>query len=692
MTWSVLFEPLIPYWAIALLAVLALVVVAVGVVLRARGALLRAIATAALLLGLANPVLQQEEREHLSNIAVVVVDESLSQSLGGRIDQARSAEDQLRSQLEDIDGLEVRWVTSGSSVTASTGETRLFSDLFAALGDVPPDRFAGGILVTDGQVHDIPDSLVENGYDGPVHGLMTGYRNQRDRRIVIERAPRYGIVGESRTVEFRVDDEVGSEPAEVEIIVDGEVVRTMHPPIGETVAFPLEITHGGQTVTEIVVGLTEGELTPHNNRAVFTTDGVRERLRVLLVSGEPHPGERTWRNLLKADAAVDLVHFTILRPPEKQDGTPIRELSLIAFPTRELFSVKLNEFDLIIFDRYQRRGVLPILYLSNIARYVEQGGAILVAAGPAFATPLSLHRTPLADVLPSTPTGDVTILPYRPTLTEDGIRHPVTRSLQGGLSDPPDWGRWFRMVDVEQTAGDALMSGPRDMPLVILDRRGEGRVAQLLSDHAWLWARGFDGGGPQAELLRRLAHWLMQEPDLEEEALRAQFDGQHLIIERQTMEDSAEPVTIVSPSGDEQSVSLAQTSPGLWQAQWDAEEVGLHRLTDGTLSAVAAVGNANNRELRDIRATTELLEPISQATGSGLYWLSGERADVETATVPRVRMVTSGRRMAGNNWLGLRDNEAYIVRALRSLPLYSTLLGLSVLLMLLGFTWFREGR
>ncbi len=692
MAWSVLFDPFIPVWAIVALSLVAALIVAVGVVLRARGALIRAAATAALLLALANPVVHEEDREHLSNIAVVVADHSLSQSLGGRLEQTELATAQIRQQLDGVPNLDVRWVTSNSDIAASTGETRLFSDLFTALSDVPPDRFAGAIMITDGQVHDVPPTLADNGYDGPVHGLLTGFRDQRDRRIVLERAPRFGIVGETQPVEFRVDDDGGARFIDVDISVDGEVVRTKQVTVGKTATFQLEVTHGGHTVTEISVPVADGELTPHNNRAVFTTDGVRERLRVLLVSGEPHPGERTWRNLLKADAAVDLVHFTILRPPEKQDGTPIRELSLIAFPTRELFSVKLNEFDLIIFDRYQRRGVLPILYLSNIARYVEQGGAVLVAAGPAFATPLSLHRTPLAEVLPGSPTGNISIEPFRPLLTEAGLRHPVTRTLPGGVASPPDWGRWFRLVDVVQTSGDALMAGPREMPLVILDRRGEGRVAQLLSDHSWLWARGYDGGGPQAELLRRLAHWLMKEPDLEEESLRAEFDGQHLIIERQTMADESAPVRITTPTGEVHEVTLNEASQGLWRAQWAASEVGLHRLADGRLTAVAAVGNANNKELRDIGATAELLRPIAGNTGGGLYWLSDDSRDLASPQVPRVRMALAGRRMTGGNWLGLRDNNAYVVRALRSIPLFSTLLGLAGLLFLLGATWFREGR
>ena len=149
------------------------------------------------------------------------------------------------------------------------------------------------------------------------------------------------------------------------------------------------------------------------------------------MSGEPHAGERTWRNLLKSDASVDLVHFTILRPPEKQDGTPINELSLIAFPTRELFQQKINEFQLIIFDRYARQGVLPVIYFDNIARYVRQGGAVLVAAGnPHDASQTSIWRTPLDVILPAEPSGRTSDGPFRPRL--DRSRQASSRNTGTG--------------------------------------------------------------------------------------------------------------------------------------------------------------------------------------------------------------------------------------------------------------------
>ena len=336
-------------------------------------------------------------------------------------------------------------------------------------------------------------------------------------------------------------------------------------------------------------------------------DGVRDKLRVLLVSGEPHAGERTWRNLLKSDASVDLVHFTILRPPEKQDGTPINELSLIAFPTRELFQQKINEFHLIIFDRYARQGVLPIIYFDNIARYVRDGGAVLVAAGPDYASPTSIWRTPLDVVLPAEPSGRTTEGAFHARLTDLGKRHPVTRGLEGGESDPPNWSRWFRLVDARAEKGVPVMKGPDDKPLLLLSREGEGRVALLLSDHIWLWARAYEGGGPHLDLLRRLSHWLMKQPDLEEEALRLGVRGRDLEVRRQSMADEVAQVTVTTPSGQTRSLTLDKAEPGVWKAITQANELGLWRATDGKLTALVNVGPANPREYAEVTSATNVV-------------------------------------------------------------------------------------
>ena len=526
-------------------------IVAISVLLllgRARGAAVRVAALALILLALANPSFTREDREPLSSVAAVVIDKSPSQNFGTRNQETAKAQEALVDTLKKIKGLEVRVVEAGQA-DGETDGTKLFGALSSALSDVPVDRVAGAFLITDGRVHDIPANAAALGFQAPVHALVTGRKDERDRRIAISAAPRFGIVGQPQTITYRLDDQgVTGQRAKIVVRRDGEVINERTLVSGQTSNVEVDIKHAGSNIVEIEASPLENELTLVNNRAVVAIEGVRDKLRVLLVSGEPHSGERTWRNLLKSDASIDLVHFTILRPPEKQDGTPINELSLIAFPTRELFQQKINEFQLIIFDRYARQGVLPIAYFDNIARYVRAGGAVLVSAGPDYASTTSIWRTPLDTVLPAEPVG-VTEKPFYAHLSDAGKRHPVTRGLEGSASEPPRWSRFFRTVDTRNAIGAPVMTGADGKPLLLLSRFGEGRVALLLSDHIWLWARGYEGGGPHLDLLRRMSHWLMKQPDLDEEALRLQIQGKDLVVLRQTMADNVPPVTVTSPSG-----------------------------------------------------------------------------------------------------------------------------------------------
>jgi hypothetical protein len=693
MDFTLIFVPRIPVELAYALLALAALPLAIAVYARSRGVILRTLALLSLALALLNPVVRKEDREPLSDIAVLVVDRSLSQDVGGRTALTAEAARRITEIAQSLPDTELRTAVVASGNGNERDGTRAFSALNAALSDIPPERYAGTLMLSDGQVHDAPKSLVKEGYDGPLHALLTGSRREIDRRLIIEKFPRFGIVGQSHRIEFRVEDQglaAASTTYRVTIIHDDDRTETLSARTGERVGVDIEIRHGGRNYTEVAVETLPGEIALQNNRTVVVTEGIRDRLQVLLVSGEPHPGERTWRNLLKADASVDLVHFTILRPPEKQDGTPVKELSLIAFPTRELFVEKLNEFDLIIFDRYQRRGILPSAYLTNVVDYVHDGGAVLIASGPDYASPLSLYDTPLSVVLPAAPSGSVTAEAFRPKITEQGKRHPVTRALPGSDSDPPAWGRWFRIADVlPGAAGDVVMEGPDAKPLLLLSRQEKGRVALMLSDQAWLWARGFEGGGPQTELLRRLAHWLMKEPELEEEALIGQQSGRNLLIERRTMEATAGPVTVTKPSGDTVAVPLAQVSPGIWRGTLASSENGIHRLSDGKLSATSALGESGLRELEELIATDAKLAPLVTETRGGTYWLG---RNVQTPALPRIVKQGKGRSLAGSGWLGLRSNGAYRVRSVNELPLFSTLIGLALLLGLASVTWFREGR
>jgi len=688
LNFGIAFAPLVPAYVLWAAVVVAIAVAALLIFARSRGALVRATALALLVLALANPSFTREDREPLTSVAAVVIDKSPSQSFGDRAQQTETARAQLTERLARIPGLEVRMVEAGQS-DGETDGTRLFSALGSALADVPSDRVAGAIIVTDGRVHDVPAEAAALGFAAPVHALITGRKDEKDRRVVLVTAPRFGIVGQSQTVTFRVEDQgAPAGAAQVTIRRDGETLGTRSVAVGQPVQVDIPIPHAGQNIVEIEASALPDELTPVNNRAVVSIDGVRDKLRVLLVSGEPHAGERTWRNLLKSDASVDLVHFTILRPPEKQDGTPINELSLIAFPTRELFQQKIGEFHLIIFDRYARQGVLPIIYFDNIARYVRDGGAVLIAAGPDYASPTSLWRTPLDVILPAEPSGQVTEGAFRARLSDIGKRHPVTRDLEGANSNPPHWSRWFRLVDTKNAQGQTVMQGADDKPLLVLSREGEGRVALLLSDHIWLWARGYEGGGPHHDLLRRLSHWLMKQPDLEEEALRLVSHGRELAIERQSMADSIGEVTVTAPSGGTTKLTLQAAQPGLWRGTLPVSELGLWRATDGKLTTLVNIGPANPREFAEVTSTAEVLAPLVSATGGDARRLT----EISGVTLPRILPVRSTSTFRGDDWIGLKMREASVVRGIGVLPVFAGFIGLLLLIGSLAATWAREGR
>jgi hypothetical protein len=424
------------------------------------------------------------------------------------------------------------------------------------------------------------------------------------------------------------------------------------------------------------------ELTLANNRTAMTIAGVRDRLRVLLVTGKPNQAGRVWRDLLKSDPSVDLVHFTILRPPFKTDYARPEELALIAFPTEELFEEKLTEFDLIIFDQYERQGVITQAYLANMSRYVADGGALLIVAGEQFAGPASLARSPLASVLPATPTGVIRTGSFTPKLTGPGKRHSVTAPL-----DDSGWGEWMRFIEADAVAGDVLIAGPEGRPLLIVDRVDKGRVGMLMSDQIWLWASGHDGGGPFAELIRRMVHWMMKEPELEERRLSIQTEDGKASVELRTLLDSAPPLEIETPEGDILRPNWVNRGPGTFAAEAPIDQLGIYRARAGGLEAIALNGPANPKEYADLTSTADVLEPVSRATGGGV-----EQLNAAGTNLPEIRRIGNQRTAAGNGWIGLRERDAYAVRSSTSQPLLPGILAAAALILMLLLAWRREGR
>jgi len=681
MTGTLIFDPLLPWLLIAVLA--AALVIGVGLALwrGLSGWPLRALAGLVILAALSGPVYQVEDRAPLSDIVLMLEDQSASQQLADRASTTAQAADELAARLSARPNTEVRRIAIPDGAD-NTG-TQAMTALSEALAEEPRGRIAGTILLSDGRIHDVdraPD------LPAPLHLLHTGRSTDWDRRLTIKNAPAFAILGEEVTLTLTLTDDgaapQGVENVPLDISIDGEEPQRFNVPLGREIELPLTLPHGGRNVLQFTTPEAPGELTDRNNTALVQINGVRDRLSVLLVSGEPHAGGRTWRNLLKSDSSVDLVHFTILRPPAKQDGVPVRELSLIAFPTRELFLEKIDDFDLIIFDRYKRRGILPSLYLDNVRNYVEEGGAVLIAAGPDFASADSLYRTPIEAIVPARPTARVLSERFRPSVTDLGQRHPVTSGLEREFDG--EWGRWMRQIEVEQTSGDVVMSGQDDRPLLVLDRVGEGRVALLASDHAWLWNRGYEGGGPQLELLRRLAHWMMKEPELEEEALWAEATGQQMRIIRRSLSDTVGPVTITTPSGEVIERELTEVQPGRFETLFDGPETGLYRLENGEQTAVIGLGPAAPVEFEQTIASAAPLQPVLDRVNGGAKALADG--------LPRIRDVRPGRPAAGRGWIGLTPRDAFETLSVTQAPLLPAWLVLALIAALTVGGWLREGR
>ncbi len=686
MSGQLIFDPLLTPAIIIGCCGILLVFTALAFGLKLRGSVMRAVLVASIGLVLANPIWVEQKKEPLNDVAVLIHDKSESMTLDGRSALSETLAQNIRERLAADTSLDLVEET----IPASAEGSAVFAAIQKGIAKAPPGRLAGVIVLSDGLAHDLapdlaPDLALQSKPDAPVHALIVGDPNHGDRTLRIINAPRYGLVGEMAEFIIHIEDE-GQSPANsatVSLRVDGGNPITARVAVGKDVKVTLPIEKRGDNVVEIEVAPATEELTLVNNRTAVNVNGIRDRLRVLLVTGEPYAGVRAWRNLLKSDPAVDLVHFTILRPPLKIDPTPVNEMALIAFPTRELFVEKLDGFDLIVFDRYTRRGVLPMLYLDNVARYVEKGGALLVVAGPEFAGPYSLARTPLASVLPARSLSTIKTHAFRPELTVQGTRHPVTAAL---ASSAKSWGHWGRHITSSLFSGTSVLSDEAGEPLMILDRVGNGRVAMFMSDHAWLWARGFDGGGPHTELYRRLAHWLMKEPELEEEALRAHIKNGQLLISQHTLADGVDPVEVAGPDGTIITVPLSLAGPGIFTGSMPANASGLYSVRTEKLLAVASGGALNPKEYTYLIPSAEALKPLTQQSRGGVFAMR------QTSDLPNLRRTGTRDRQAGRTWMGLMRNNAFVVTGEERRPLLPALLAALALLMLAAGVWWREGR
>lgn len=663
-------SPLLPLFCTALLVLAGAVIFMTAWRKPAPDFYARALFFAVLALLLLNPVIIHETRQALPRKMVIVMDESPSQKIARRDETAEQILSYIKTSLPNIDPVIIRAGLDPAS--RKNQDTSLFSALRGSLTGIPSAQVAGTVLITDGQVHDAPEDPGALEKLGPFNVVLTGKKDEFDRKITVTESPKYGLLGQTVIIKVKVDD-VGrapSEPIILNVRQDGKPIGqyTVAPGAGQQYAFKLE--HAGQNIIEFSVAGEKGELTEINNTTAVIINGVRDRLRVLLVSGMPHIGERAWRDLLKSDPAIDLVHFNILRSPLTQNDAPTREMSLIAFPVEELFEKKIRDFDLVIFDKYAQYGLLLPQYFLNIASFVKEGGAFLLAMG-SDETEESLFQTALADILPIEPTGEKSNIisgAYTPQLTDIGKNHPITGDLQ---KDKKKWGAWFSQTGIKKIKGQVLMTGAQENPLLVIDKVSDGRVAVLASDNIWMWSKGVNGGGPYTELLRNVAHWLMREPELDEDYIKTAVEGNTITVSERTTAGIPATLSMSRPDGKTEDISLLTPEKGWSTALVDTSQNGIYRFSNGSKTAFAVVGTAASKEFSDVYTTAENLAPLVNKTGGAVIWYS------ETPNFPP-------------SSLKLKEKIAYNITSAESAPLVPGWLALLVVFGGLVWVWRRE--
>jgi hypothetical protein len=693
------FAPLInPDWLIGF-GILALLIVMLGLIRRARGALWRGAGFAVLLLVLAGPQWSQRTTRPEGDIALILRDQSPSMALGSRSALADAADARLMA-TKPADTT-IRTVTIPRDAPDGTP---VLAALRHALATIPPDRLSGVVLITDGEATDAKDAhALAHSLKAPVSLLIPARGNETDRELRLTSVPRYGLVGHRVTLRFTVLDhgvaDAGT-PVPVTVSADGVRRATLQARVGRPQTVSLKIRHAGRSVVAVAARPLPGEVSTINDQAVFTIEGIRRRLSVLLIAGHPNQGLRTWRLLLKSDPSIRLINFTILREPTEILNAPLNNLSLIPFPIHQLFVRDIGKFDLIILDQFTDDGLLPMEYFASIAGRVRAGGALLMEAGPEYEQPGSIAETPLATVLPALPTalsasapgtqlmgnqlmgtqlmpggvGDpgkngTAVGAFRPKLTRQGRRHPVTAPLAG-----LPMGDWYQWEVTRARRGHVLLKAPDQAPLLVLAHQGKGRVAMLLSDQFYLWARGALGddpamAGPAVPLLRRTVHWLLREPSLAANRLTARIANGQLIVRRRVLQGGAPgSARIIDPRGHPHALALTRVAPGLYEGRMAAALPGVWRAEAAGRSAFAAANMDDPLEYRDLAATDRKLRPLARA--GGVYWLKRHPAPALAAL--------------------LHPRHAKLITGERIIPLLPPLPMAALALALLAFAWWRE--
>lgn len=628
--------------------------------------------------------LQTEQQSYTNDPTeiLVVIDQTSSNTANDRDDISAQIEQHIRDNMEGMDNFIIRPVYIDAALSGDAEEQSRLFDTLRDRVDITPEKMGGVIFVTDGQVHNAPDTSPYG--DIPVYTILTGPESDYDRAIEITDVSPFGLVDKDHQINFTInefgDPALSGNAIEVLVTQGTNVLQTLQVVPGEPTSIEVPITTPGVNSYTIKAQHLSAEVTDLNNSIAVEVEGLRENLNIFMMSGSSNNSARDLSTFYKADPASQFIHFMPLRLPSDLTSRISKDdLALGPVPYTEIFDNALDKFNIFGFDQYENNFILPYRDLRNIVDYANEGGSVMVIAGEEFSGRKSLARTPIGNILPVEPTGEYRDTRYTAELSEDGKRHPLVRDLPGAnpRGETPNWGPWISasISDVISDTSRTLLETPDGQPLLVIDELGEneGRVAILLSGGSFaLW------DGPDAQLLQNVSHWLMHRPDLEAEALRANRSGYgSIIIERQTLDAMApDPAIITGPDGITAEAEFTQeVLPGLWQAEYRYLQPGLYHITQDNTAPAAnteefaidiSVGLDFSTELAEVIATPDIMQPIADSSGGTIIRAVQENGEIWMPDFRSIKPETAER--FGEDWMGLIQKDIETIRGQEEKP------------------------
>jgi uncharacterized membrane protein len=563
-------------------------------------------------------------------------------------------------------GADARSVKLGeldAAALARDDDTRIQRAVERAVGDLG-EELSAVVLISDGA--DLspgwsPQQL--KGLGVRVHTIAVGSEHEpADDAILAIKADPVGFLRQAAEVEVSVrSTRKEREPLIVSLREQGQLVSEAKAELDDSgqgkVVLPFTPGRLGRAVYTVSLPLAEGDAVPENNERAFLVRVTRDKLRVLLLCGAPTWDTRFLRAFLKADPAIDLITFFILRTSSDLAMASPEELSLIPFPTDELFREHLDSFDLVIFQDFNYGPYQVAAYLPRIRDYVIKGGAFAMIGGTRAFAGGGYEHTPIAEILPVRMAPGANALSTRefaPTLVEAMARHPIVELVPDQTENQKTWSELAPLVGANKLLGlressHALLVHPNEkdaqggpMPVLAVGTAGQGRVLALAADSSWRWSITTAGRRGDASAYERFwdraLRWLARDPLLEPahiETDRERYGPGAPIKARMLLRDDryqplashALELLVLDMQG---AVSSRQPLESDVDGSAGAElhvpaDPGAYRLAVRDLQSEAPIAEqgfiveAGGDELADPRPRPDLLREIAAVTGGSFY-------------------------------------------------------------------------